>query len=107
MAHLCGLAREPAGLVVVGNPHQAAGITEGKRSKEKSVDDAEHRRACAYAESDDENGKCSEPRVTPQGAERVAEVLQNAVEDRQLTCGLRVCMCHGSVLGRAAYNVVS
>ncbi len=74
-----GKARGP----VVGDPHEAAGIAEGQRADEESVDDAENGGAGADAEADDENGERGEAGVAAKGAEGVTKVLENAIEGGQ------------------------
>ncbi len=78
IVHLGGLAGETAD-VVVGDPDQALRVVERERAEQQSVDHAENGGAGADAEADDENGEGSESGIAAQGAEGIAQVLQDAV----------------------------
>ena len=75
---LSGLAGEAAD-VVIGDPHEALGVVERERTEQESVDDAENGGAGADAESDDKDGEGGESGIAAQGAEGIAQVLQEAV----------------------------
>jgi len=63
--HLRGLARQ-ASFVVIGNPHETAGIAKRQRTKEQRVHHSEYGRARPDPESDDQNGKGRETGIPPQ-----------------------------------------
>ena len=92
MAHLGGLAREPAG-IVVGDPDQPLRFVKGQRAKQKRVNDAEYRGARADPKPDDQHGEGGESGVPAQRSKGVAQILQNAVE-RGHTAGIG----HGRLL---------
>ena len=81
-AHGDGLPRQVALLPIVRDPDQAAGFAERERANQQCVHHAENGRACADPESHDENREGSETGVTAQRAERVPQILQQGVEER-------------------------
>ncbi len=86
VADLHSLAGEAECTGTVGDPNEACGIAERKRTDEKCVDDAEDGGACTDAEAHDENSECGEADVTAQSAEGVAEILQKTVKEWQAAC---------------------
>src|SRR5207253_8424405 len=78
MPHLCGLAREAAS-VVVSDPHQPVRLVKWQRTNQQRVHNTKDSRACANAKSDDKNRESSEPRITPQRPEGVANILEQRI----------------------------
>src|SRR5579863_1316384 len=80
---------------MVRDPHESCWIAEGKRTNEQRIDDAEDSGAGANAEADDQDSENGESDVPPHGPEGVAQILGEAVQERetarlavQFFCGL-------------------
>ncbi len=64
-------------------PDEAIGVCEGERAEDDGVDDAEDGRVGADAEGESEDGDESEAGIFAEGAEGVAEILGEIVEERR------------------------
>ena len=74
-----GSVRDAEGSVVAVEVDELVGLREGQRAEEQSVDDAEDDDVGTDAEGEDEDGDDGEAAVAGEGAEGVAEVLQETV----------------------------
>ena len=75
-----GCTGEAAAVAFRCNDDEALGIIEGQRAEEEGVDDAENGDVGSNAESEDEDGDNGEDAIAIEGADGVAEILEENIE---------------------------